>query len=327
MFTFARGAARGAAGALAVGAGAFGVALAPGGAVGAAGESKKAVLDGYEAADDRSRLRAALAIRAMEGSAIRGPLHPKETTPFKVVASDEVSHDTRRIRLVWPNQFAPTLGLVPASCVVANATIDGEEVNRPYTPVSPANAPGYVELIVKSYGDKGKMSTHMCNLRPGDIVKLKGPYQSFEYEANSKKYIGMVAGGSGVTPMLQLLNAILKNPRDNTEVRLLFSNKSEADILLREELEVLQFLYSNFKVVHTITKDVPEGWTGLTGVVSERQVRDVLPPPTEDTLICVCGPPGFMKHVSGERAKDRSQGELSGVLKSMGYTEDMVFKF
>lgn len=145
--------------------------------------------------------------------------------------------------------------------------------------------------------------------------------------ANSKKYIGMVAGGSGITPMLQLLNAILKNPRDKSEVRLLYSNKSERDILLREELDVLQFLYSNFKVVHTITEEVPEDWNGLTGFVSERQVRDVLPPPSPDTLICVCGPPGFMKHVSGPLAKDYSQGDLDGVLKHMGYDEDMVFKF
>lgn len=100
--------------------------------------------------------------------------------------------------MVWPNTFSSSLGLVPASCVVATANIDGtcraarygspqcsltsigvagEDVSRPYTPVSPANAPGYVEFVVKSYGDKGKMSTYLNSLKPGDTIKLKGPYQ------------------------------------------------------------------------------------------------------------------------------------------------------
>ncbi|KAL0340519.1 UNVERIFIED_CONTAM: NADH-cytochrome reductase-like protein [Sesamum radiatum] len=52
-----------------------------------------------------------------------------------------------------------------------------------------------------------------------------------------------------------------------------------------------------------------------------------LPSPSDDTLILVCGPPGLMKHISGDKAKDRSQGQLTGILKELGYTEDMVYKF
>ncbi|KAK1306663.1 NADH-cytochrome b5 reductase-like protein [Acorus calamus] len=52
-----------------------------------------------------------------------------------------------------------------------------------------------------------------------------------------------------------------------------------------------------------------------------------LPAPGEDALILVCGPPGLMQHVSGEKAKDWTQGELSGLLKKLGYTEEMVYKF
>ncbi|CAK9150149.1 unnamed protein product [Ilex paraguariensis] len=51
-----------------------------------------------------------------------------------------------------------------------------------------------------------------------------------------------------------------------------------------------------------------------------------LPGPSDDTLILVCGPPGLMKHISGDKA-NRSQGELTGILKDLGYTEEMVYKF
>ncbi|KAF3510366.1 hypothetical protein F2Q69_00000847 [Brassica cretica] len=52
-----------------------------------------------------------------------------------------------------------------------------------------------------------------------------------------------------------------------------------------------------------------------------------LPLPADDTLILVCGPPGMMEHVSGGKAPDWSQGEVKGILKELGFTEQMVFKF
>ena len=56
--------------------------------------------------------------------------------------------------------------------------------------------------------------------------------------------------------------------------------------------------------------------------ISERYARS-----GEDSLILVCGPPGMMNHISGDKAKDRSQGELTGILKELGYTAEMVYKF
>jgi cytochrome-b5 reductase len=59
------------------------------------------------------------------------------------------------------------------------------------------------------------------------------------YEANMCKYIGMIAGGTGITPMLQIVNAVLKNPNDVTRVSLIFANVAESDILCRKELDKL----------------------------------------------------------------------------------------
>ena len=69
----------------------------------------------------------------------------------------------------------------------------------------------------------------------------------------------MLAGGTGVTPMVQLARAILADPRDRTEVRLILANKTRGDIMLKEELDALAAAHPQFSVVYTL--DSPdEDW-------------------------------------------------------------------
>ncbi len=57
-----------------------------------------------------------------------------------------------------------------------------------------------------------------------------------------------VAGGSGITPMLQVASEVLRNPADKTEVSLIFANQTEKDIILREEIDEMAAKHKNFKV-------------------------------------------------------------------------------
>ncbi len=70
-------------------------------------------------------------------------------------------------------------------------------------------------------------------MKVGEHLEMKGPFQKIEYTANMKSAIGMVAGGTGITPMYQVLTKILANPRDKTEVRLLFANETESGTMGR----------------------------------------------------------------------------------------------
>lgn len=63
------------------------------------------------------------------------------------------------------------------------------------------------------------------------------------------------------------------------------------------------------------------------GFVSKASAAAVLPPPGARSRVLVCGPPGFMKHVSGEKKSAAEQGELSGLLADLKYTPEGVFKF
>ena len=80
-------------------------------------------------------------------------------------------------------------------------------VLRPYTPLSRPDAKGYLDLAVKVYPE-GKMSKHIDSLKPGDTLDFKGPILKTAYKPNQYEHIGMVAGGTGITPMLQVSSIV-----------------------------------------------------------------------------------------------------------------------
>jgi cytochrome-b5 reductase len=84
----------------------------------------------------------------------------------------------------------------------------------------------------------------MASLVPGTTVKIKGPKGQMVYTPNMVKEIGMLAGGTGITPMLQIIRAIMKNPNDRTKVMLIYANVATNDILLQDDLEKLAATYT-----------------------------------------------------------------------------------
>ena len=170
------------------------------------------------------------------------------------------------------------------------------------------------------------MSKHIGSLKPGDELEVKGPVMKLKYEANMKRSIGMVAGGTGITPMLQVIDAIARNPADKTEVRLVYCNVAESDIILRDKLDAIAAKHPNIKVYYVLDKP-PRFWRGGAGFVTADLLKAQLPPPGPATAVYVCGPPGMMASVCGSKAPDYSQGEVDGHLKALGYTKEQVFKF
>ena len=122
----------------------------------------------------------------------------------------------------------------------------------------------------------------------------------------------MIAGGTGITPMYQILQASLLDNDDPTELILLFANRSEEDILLRSELEEMG-KSKRADIYFSVDKGNPN-WKGFTGFIDEEKLKYVLPPPCDDLLIVTCGPPILNKL-------------LRELLKKMGYKSSNLFKF
>lgn len=251
---------------------------------------------------------------------------PKEFREFKLKSKEIVSHNTTLYRFSLPSANHET-GLTVASCLVAKANIDGRKVIRPYTPVSLNHQRGYVDLLIKRYPEPGGvMSRYVDTLEIDDTLEMKGPIAKWKYATNTKKKIGMIAGGTGITPMIQVIREVLSNPQDHTKIDLIFANVTEEDILLRDELDALQYLYPDFKVYYTLDKP-PSGWKMGTGFVSKEMIKDKLPSPDEDCALLVCGPKGLVTHVAGEKGPKGTQGSLGGLLNELGYNPDQVYKF
>ncbi|KAL6060642.1 NADH-cytochrome b5 reductase [Balamuthia mandrillaris] len=253
-------------------------------------------------------------------------------TSLQVIQTEHISPDTKLLRFALPSSDK-SLGLPEVSCVVVRAPEShvaqsgrGPFKDRPYSPTSTHRDKGYFDLIVKTY-EEGKVSSYLYNVNEGDHVDLKARKCKFLYRPNNpaaKKLI-LIAGGTGIAPMFQIIKEIASNPDDETKAVLLFSNKTQEDILLRKELDHFAALRpDHFQPIYTLTRDVPEGWTGERGRVDASMVARHCPPATEEgVLVMVCGPSGFYKHVCGKRR----EAEITGVLGELGFRPAQVFKF
>ena len=144
---------------------------------------------------------------------------------------------------------------------------------RSYTPISGDHQPGHFDVLIKSY-PTGNISRHMASLAVGQTVRVKGPKGAFVYTPNMVRHFGMVAGGTGITPMLQVVKAIVRGRAagDRTEVDLIFANVTEQDILLREDLDQLAREDKGFRVHYVLDKP-PAGWEGGQGYVTSDMIQ------------------------------------------------------
>ncbi|CAI8054619.1 NADH-cytochrome b5 reductase 2, partial [Geodia barretti] len=250
--------------------------------------------------------------------------------------SQIISHGTRRFTFELPSP-QHVLGLPVGNHMYLSATIDGKLVSRPYTPVTSDDEQGYFQLIIKVYfanvhpkfPEGGKMSQYLDSLKVGDTIDITGPagkviylgrgYIRVKYPGKPEQIrfatdIGLIAGGTGITPMLQIIKAILKDPSDTTRVSLLFANQLENDILVREELEEMAEKHDQFSLWYTLDRP-PENWSYGSGFVSGEMISTHLPPPGPTSQILMCGPPPMIKFAC-----------LPNIEK-LGFSEDMYVPF
>jgi cytochrome-b5 reductase len=173
-----------------------------------------------------------------------------EFKDFPLIRKEILSHDTRKFSFGLPKGHV--LGLPTGQHISLRFKgADGKMVQRSYTPVTDNSSIGEVSLVVKVYKanvhpkfpEGGKMSQHLDSLKIGDAIEMKGPKGHMEYSKGGKFFVKplgkpkenrqasqiiMIAGGTGITPMLQILHFIFLNPGDpNVKVNLLYANQSK----------------------------------------------------------------------------------------------------
>lgn len=248
-------------------------------------------------------------------------IDPEKYTEFPLVEKIPVSANTNIYKFALPRS-TDRLGLPIGQHITISASIDGKEVTRSYTPISTDDTEGSFELLVKTY-PKGNISKYLDNLSLYEGIKVRGPKGKMQYKPNMVKNIGMIAGGTGIAPMLQVISAIVREPTDTTNVSLIFANVTEEDILLREDIDQLAEKYPNFKVHYVLNEAPASGnWDGSLGFVTEDIIKTHLPAPDADTKIFICGPPPMVSAMK-KATLNLGYQKASPVSKP----EDQVFVF
>lgn len=252
-------------------------------------------------------------------------MDPKEFVPLEVESIRTLSDDTAIYTFALSSDYDFDENVLPQTFyVLTKAPLgeDGKAVIRPYTPI-PMDAPG-LHLLVKSY-PKGTMSKHFGQLDVGSQLEVKGPLPKVAVEADKLDHITLIAGGTGLTPVYQILKKVVGMKGRQPQVHLVYGNISEDDILLKYKLRELAEL-PNVKITYVLdkpSKDIP----AHVGYMTKEFLESTIAKPDPKHKVYVCGPPGMMKAITGPKAPDYSQGPLDGVLKTLGFTESDVYKF
>ncbi|KAL9341970.1 hypothetical protein Peur_065295 [Populus x canadensis] len=243
----------------------------------------------------------------------KGCLDPENFKQFKLVKRVQLSHNVAKFTFALPTPTS-VLGLPIGQHISCKGKDgQGEEVIKPYTPTTLDSDVGQFELVIKMY-PQGRMSHHFREMQVGHYLAVKGPKGRFRYQPGQVRAFGMLAGGSGITPMFQVARAILENPNDKTKVHLIYANVTYEDILLKEELDTLAERYSSHFNVYYVLNQPPETWDSGVGFVSKEMIQTYCPAPAPDIKILRCGPPPMNKAMAAH-------------LEALGYAPEMLFQF
>jgi ferredoxin-NADP reductase len=172
---------------------------------------------------------------------------------------------------------------------------DGYEAVRSYSIASPPEDE-HVVLTVERLDD-GEVSPYLVDeVRVGDMLEFRGPIGGyFVWDVAQGGPVFLVGGGSGIVPLVSMIRHRFAVGSD-IPMRLLYSSRSPADVIYRNELDALEG--SGVTVAYTYTRVQPPGWTGYSRRVDAAMLAEVAPPPDRQPLIYVCGPTSFVETVA-----------------------------
>jgi ferredoxin-NADP reductase len=210
----------------------------------------------------------------------------------KVVATQAETARAKSIALTLPNWMGHRAG---QHVDVRLTSGDGYQAERSYSIASPPEEQPRVTLTVERL-DNGEVSPYLTEeLRVGDDLELRGPIGGyFVWETSLGGPLLLIAGGSGIVPLMAMIRhrAAMGS---TVPTRLLYSSRSDTDIIYRDELDRLVRSTKGLEVVYTLTRAQPPGWTGYHRRIDADLLREVGWPSDQRPLIYICGPTPFVE--------------------------------
>ncbi|CAH0047324.1 unnamed protein product [Clonostachys solani] len=243
------------------------------------------------------------------------PEHPvlskNDFKNFPLVSRESISRNVSIFRFGLPRP-TDVLGLPPGQHIALAFDDGGKTLSRSYTPMSTDHDRGHFDVLVKLYPE-GKMSCFLDKMKIGDEIRVRGPKGAMTYKAGYCDRIGMIAGGSGITPMLQIIKAARMWRGRHHADRPDFANTTEEDIILKKAIDRIAEDDQGINV-HYVLSQPPKMWAGSSGRVNLDMIKAKLPPPAPRTKIMLCGPPAMVTSMTAilaslnyERARPASK--------------------
>jgi ferredoxin-NADP reductase len=175
---------------------------------------------------------------------------------------------------------------------------DGYQAQRSYSIASEPEREGEVDITVERIPD-GEVSMYLHDvLIPGDRIEVRGPIGGyFVWEAAMEEPLLLIAGGSGVVPLMSMIRhraaAGARNPTS-----LLYSSRTFEDLIYYQELEKLRGANSGLQVFHTLTRSQPPHWKGYARRIDQDMLKEVAAPLGKSVQVYVCGPTVLVETVA-----------------------------
>ncbi|XP_065768489.1 NADH-cytochrome b5 reductase-like isoform X2 [Muntiacus reevesi] len=244
-------------------------------------------------------------------------LNPETFLAFLISAVDRLTKDTYLVRFALPGNSQ--LGLRPGQHLILRGTVDDLEIQRAYTPISPANAEGYFEVLIKCY-QTGLMSQYVKSWKAGDTAFWRGPFGGFFYKPNQYGELLMLAAGTGLAPMVPILQSITDNAEDETFITLVGCFKTFEGIYMKTFLQE-QARFWNVRTFFVLSQEnsleqLPWSYRDRThfGHLDRDLLEELVGSCRRKPFALVCGSAEFTK-------------DVAGYLLHAGLAEDSYFLF
>ncbi|MFO7999004.1 MAG: hypothetical protein R6U86_08510 [Bacteroidales bacterium] len=198
----------------------------------------------------------------------------------KILAIDHVTHDTLRIVTEKPENYTFVPGQATEMAINKNGW---QNESRPFTFTSLPDH-NHLEFVIKTYPEHDGATDKLLDMEPGDELILHEIFGAIRYRGEGM----FIAGGAGVTPFLCMLRD-LSRKKEVGNNKMIFANKTLADIILKEELEY--FLGDN--LTHILSEEKKEGYAH--GLITKEFLEQHLD--GTSGYFYLCGPPPMMDAV------------------------------
>jgi ferredoxin-NADP reductase len=229
---------------------------------------------------------------AIDGSA------PAERLEWQLALVRDIVAETYRVKSLMLEPVKWT-GHLPGQHVdIRLRAEDGYQAQRSYSIASPPE--DKLLMVTVERVTDGEVSSYLLDeLRVGDRLELRGPIaRHFVWTSGSSGSLCLVAGGTGITPLMAMLRH-----RDRSSCRtptvLIYSARSKADLVYREELDGMARKDTHLAVVYALTREKAKDWAGHRGRIDRALLAANGFPPAQSPAIYICGPTAFVESVSG----------------------------